>query len=183
MDHLSFYLVEKKHLPIIHAWFEKEHIRQFFYGEGLKNTLKNLDFFSQGITNNGSYSFEHWIAYLDQEPLGFLMTSPIDGPFNPQDPYNKWYEPGKKIMTLDLLIGNEKYLGKGLGHRMIQEFLLNKCGNVTKVLIDPEASNIKAIHVYEKAGFRKIELFTPRYNQTPHWMMHLVMSEMKTNSC
>ena len=83
------------------------------------------------------------------------------------------------IIVLDVLIGEEKFLGKGLSHRMILEFLRDKFPHVSKVLIDPEASNTKAIHVYEKAGFKKVEQFIPDYNPTPHWMMHLKMGELK----
>ena len=175
---LSFFPVEEKHLAIIHDWLKKDHVKEFYYGQGLENTLRNLDLFIKGINHNGEYSFEHWIAYIGDKPFGFLFTSPVEGPRNSENYVNKWYEEGKETITLDLLIGEEEFLGKGLGHRMIQEFLLDKFSRASKVLIDPEASNTKAIHVYEKAGFRKVEQFLPKYNPVPHWMMHLEIDDL-----
>lgn len=133
-----------------------------------------------GINNNGEYSFEHWIAYIGNQPFGFLMTSTVEGPYDSNDPVDKWYEEGKKTITLDLLIGAEGCLGKGLGHRMIQEFLIAKFSDVDKVLIDPSVSNTRAVHVYEKAGFRKIEQF-PQQHDDPNlcWMMHLEIKDLK----
>lgn len=176
---LSFFPVKEEHREIIFDWFKKEHVKEFYYGQGLENTLRNLDLFIKGINNNGEYSFEHRIAYIGNIPFGFLMTSLVEGPYNPDDPIDKWYEEGKETITLDLLIGSEEFLGKGLGHRMIREFLLDKFPHASKVLIDPETSNTKAIHVYEKAGFKKVEQFVPEYDPIPHWMMHLEMKNLE----
>ena len=167
---LAFFPVEEKHREIILGWFGQKHVNEYFYGEGLENTLNSLDAFIKGEKN----LFEHWIAYIGEEPFGFLMTSRIKGPYNADSPYDKWYEEGKEAITLDLLIGPETFLGKGLGHRMIREFLIDRFPHVDKVLIDPSVTNTRAIHVYEKAGFKKIEQF-PQQHDSPDlcWMMHL----------
>lgn len=179
-EKLSFFPVEVKHHNLVLNWLDKPHVRKYFYGEGLENTKRKLHMFINGINNNGEYSFEHWIAYIGDQPFGFLMTSLVEGPYNSDDPVDKWYEEGKKAITLDLLIGPEDYLGKGLGHRMIQEFLIAKFYDADKVLIDPSASNTRAVHVYEKAGFRKIEHF-PQQHDDPNlcWMMHLEIKDLK----
>lgn len=179
-NEMTFLSVEEKHHSIIQEWLHKEHVKPFFYGEGLENTLRNLALSVKGIKNNGRYSFEHLVACIDGQPFGFLITSEVEGPYDPKDPYNKWYEEGKTTITLDLLIGEEAFLGKGLAPRMIQEFLLDKFSHVSKVLIDPEEGNQKAIHVYEKAGFKKIEIFPQTHDDPqPCWMMHLMMEELK----
>lgn len=179
MCDLQFSPVQNAHKTIILEWLEKPHVKKYYYGQGLQNTLSNLDLYVKRIRTNGKYTFDFWIAYIDKDPLGLLMTSPIEGPLNTKDPYNKWVEKGKEIITLDLLIGEEKYLGKGLGEKMIRKFLLEKFPHVSKVLIDPEAKNTKAIHIYEKVGFQKVEEFLPDYDPIPHWMMHLEISQLK----
>ena len=176
---LSFFSVEKKHRNIIRSWLNKEHVQQFFYGQGLENTLKMLDLFVDGINHNDNYCFHLWIAYIENKPFGFLMTSIVEGPYDPEHDYNKWFVEGKEMITLDMLIGEVQFLGKGLAHRMSQEFLLDKFSHASTVLIDPEATNTKAIHVYEKAGFQKVEQFTPKFNPKPHWMMRLEMEDLK----
>lgn len=172
---ISFHRIEKKHHALVQDWLQKKHIQPYYFGEGLRNTLKNLELAVQGIDHNGEYSFEHWIACVDDQPMGFLMTSLVAGPYDAKDEYNKWFKEGKKTITLDLLIGEEIFLGKGLSSPMIQEFLRDKFPQVSTVLIDPELTNSKAIHVYEKVGFKKVEKFTPKFNPVPHWMMRLKM--------
>ncbi len=102
-----------------------------------------------------------------------MITSPIDGPYDKNHDYNKWFVEYNKIFTLDILIGPKEFLGKGLAHIMIQKFILDKFPQADFFLIDPEQVNVKAIHVYEKAGFRKIGDFIPSFDSTPHIMMKL----------
>ena len=56
---MQFFQVERKHQQIILDWFKMEHVKEFFYGDGLQNTLHNLELYCQGINNNGKYSFDH----------------------------------------------------------------------------------------------------------------------------
>ncbi len=74
---------------------------------------------------------------------------------------SKWCSKEGAAITLDLLIGEADYLGKGLSHIVIQEFLLSQFPNVSEVLIDPEATNSHAIHVYEKVGFHHLGRIYP----------------------
>lgn len=175
---LTFHLVQKKDHQMILEWLEKPYVKEFYYGPGLKSTLRNLDLYVNGKRHNGEYHFDFWIVCFNEKPFGLFMTSPIEGPYDPKDPYNKWFEEGKEIITLDLLIGEEAYLGRGLAKRMIREFLLDKFPNAYKFLIDPEINNKKATHVYEKVGFKKVEEFLPKGHSVPNCMMHLYMSEL-----
>lgn len=142
----------------------------------MKNTLDNLELYCQGINNNGRYSFDHWIAYLDDDPFGFLMTSPVEP--SDGDELDKWCIEGKKTSTLDLLIGNPKYLGKGLSVAMIRAFIRDKFSDYDFFIIDPEVSNTRAIHVYQKAGFRVQGEFCPSFNPIPHLMMRLAVVDL-----
>ena len=168
---ISFSPLASDQVSLLLEWFAKPHVNKWFHGEGLENTVKKARLFVEGATEYSGYSLKHWVASLGGHPCGFLMTSLVEGPYDEQDPINKWFRPEKTTMTLDLLIGPEEYLGKGLGVRMIREFLRIHCPEVDVVLIDPDASNTRAVHVYEKAGFVKQEQFTPQHDPAPHWMM------------
>lgn len=176
---LTFHPVEETHKELILKWLQEDHVKAFFYGDGVKNTLKNLELFCQGINNNGSYTFHHWIAFCDNTPFAFIMTSPIEGPYDEHDDYKKWYIDNKKTYTLDLLIGEKKFLGKGLAHIMIQQFILDQYADADYFLIDPEAANTKAIHIYQKAGFKKVGTLFPAFNPKPHIMLRLKVDELR----
>lgn len=104
----------------------------------------------------------YWIGYHKGAPFAFLITSPE----------------GSDATTLDLFICDLNYLGEGLAVPMIGEFLTSQFPNVKKVLIDPEATNARAIHVYQKAGFKIIGEFIASWHPVPHYQMELYMEDL-----
>jgi RimJ/RimL family protein N-acetyltransferase len=156
----TFKLAEQHQKQLIHNWIAQEHIREWVHGEGLRNLLENLENFFKGT------SFcQHWIAYENATPFGYLLTS----------------NEGEAAMTLDLFICDLNYLGKGLSVQMIQEFLISQFPNKKEVLIDPEAANTRAIHVYEKVGFRIIGEFIAKWHPVLHYKMRLDMKNLIQN--
>ena len=117
---INFKKVKLSDKAIILSWFKEDHVKEFYHGDGLKNTLKNIDLFCKGKNNNGNYTFYHWIAFYQDTPFAFFMTSPVEGPYNETDDYKKWYVKDKKTYTLDLLIGEKKFLGRGLAQEALQ---------------------------------------------------------------
>ena len=149
----TFKPVEVKDQSLIHAWLVQPHIAEWVHGVGLQNTLNGLEKFFQGESNT-----TYWIAYDDKDtPFAFLITSPE----------------GSDATTLDLFICDLNYLGKGIAVPMIQDFLISQFPNVKKALIDPEATNKRAIHVYQKVGFKIIGEFIASWHPVPHYQMEL----------
>jgi Acetyltransferase (GNAT) domain len=142
---------------LIHQWLEQKHIREWMHGTGLQNTLNGLEKFFQGTS-----STTYWVGYDKDVPFAFLITSPE----------------GTDATTLDLFICDLNYLGKGLAAPMIREFLVSHFSHVKKVLIDPEATNQRAIHIYQKVGFKMIGEFIASWHPVPHCQMELSMEEL-----
>ena len=142
---------------LIHRWLEQKHIKEWMHGAGLQNTLNGLEQFFQGAS-----STTYWIGYDMGTPFVFLITSPE----------------GEEAITLDLFICDLSYLGKGLSVPMIQKFLIDQFSHVKKVLIDPEATNKRALHVYQKVGFKIIGEFIASWHRVPHYQMELYMRDL-----
>jgi len=166
--------VDREHRSLVHRWLKELHVAKWFYGQGLQNTLNHLDDFL-----NGSSKGKYWLGYDQNRPFAFLITSFVE---KPDDELTKWCSKEGEAITLDLLIGETDYLGKGLSHIVIQEFLLGQFSNVAEVLIDPEATNSHAIHIYKKVGFTILGEFIPSHSPHPHYMMCLDMQELVCNS-
>jgi RimJ/RimL family protein N-acetyltransferase len=171
MKSITIAPVEAKHEKLILSWLDKPHVKEWFHGEGLINTIEGLKRF----INNDNPRSDLWLAYYEGGPFAYLITSTIDeaAENNTKSHLSKWVEPGKQMSTLDLLIGEEKYLGKGLATKLIQEFIKTQLSDSHIIFIDPECSNKKAIHVYEKAGFEKIDEFIAAWHPVPHLLMRL----------
>lgn len=142
---------------LIHHWITQDHIKDRFHGAGLRNTVEDLDKFFMGTSWGG-----HWIAYDNDTPFAYLLTS----------------EDGEDAITLDLFICDLNYLGKGIAVPMIREFLTDRFPDIKRVLIDPEATNTRAIHVYQKVGFKIIGDFIASWHPVPHYRMELYMKDL-----
>lgn len=156
---MQFKLVRIDQKDLIHNWLKQDHIKQWLHGQGLSNTLEDLEKFFEGDS-----IFQHWIAYDNKTPFAYLLTS----------------NDGSDAITLDLFIGNLNYLGKGLAAPMIKEFLVSQFANKKEVFIDPEASNIRAIRAYEKVGFKIIGEFIAPWHPVPHYKMSYQTQEINS---
>ena len=152
----SFLPAKVSQIPLIHKWLEQDHIKEWVHGKGLQSTLNGLERFFRAESNT-----TYWIGYHKGTPFAFLITSPE----------------GVDASTLDVFICDLNYLGKGLAVPMIKEFLITHFSHVKKVLIDPEATNARAIHVYQKVGFKIAHEFIASWHPVPHYQMELYMKQ------
>ncbi len=97
---------------------------------------------------------EQLIAELDGRPIGFVQI------INPaQEESHYWGDIAEGFRAIDIWIGLATDLGKGYGTEIMQQSLA-RCFSipaVNAVLIDPLASNIRAIKFYERIGFQYLE--------------------------
>lgn len=158
-NHTQFHFTHAKasQRALLHHWFEQKHIKEWMHGVGLQNTLDGLEEFFLGESTT-----TYWVGYDKDTPFAFLITSPEV----------------KDATTLDLFICDPSYLGKGIAVPMIKEFLRSQFSHVKRVLIDPEATNTRAIHVYQKAGFKIVGEFIASWHPVPHYQMELLMKDL-----
>lgn len=158
MHIFNFLHAKPSQRELIHQWLLQKHNAEWIHGAGLQNTFNGLEKFFKGESNT-----TYWIAYDKETPFAFLITSPE----------------GEDAITLDIFICDLNYLGKGIAVPMIREFLVTQFPNVKKVLIDPEKTNTRAIHVYQKVGFKIIGEFIASWHPVPHYQMELYMKDLK----
>lgn len=171
----SFAWVKESQKDFLEKWLKQEHIKEWFHGQGLQNTLNDLDLFYKGHPS----LCEHWIAYINNKPFGYMITSEVRKDIEEDVDLSKWCQKEGRAITLDLFICEPEFMGKGLAVPMIQTFLLTHFADVSEVLIDPEATNFRAIHVYKKAGFKIVNEFIASWHPVPHYKMRLDMDELK----
>jgi ribosomal protein S18 acetylase RimI-like enzyme len=170
----TFKPVVAKDRPLVLKWLVQPHVAEWFYGQGLQNTFTHLDEFLQGASQS-----QYWLAFDKDRPFAFFITSSVS---KPHDELTRWCIEEGDAITLDMLIGDTSYLGKGLSHLLIREFLTSQFPHAAEVLIDPEATNSHAIHIYQKVGFRILGEFIPLHSPNPHYMMRLNMKELMVSN-
>ena len=163
----TFKPVVESQRELIHKWLQQDYIGEWIHGQGLQNTLVGLEKFIQyqsegkGLDRKSEIT-QHWIGYDDDRPFVYLLTSNVFK--NAADEYAKYSEIDGLAITLDIFICDAEYLGKGWASAVIREFLLSQFLDVSEVFIDPEKGNKRAVHVYQKVGFRIVgEFIAPWY--------------------
>ena len=174
MEMMRFAYAEKSQEKLIQSWLLQDYIQKWLHGKGLENTLQDLALF----LNKKSSSFQHFIAYDGPTPFAYLLTSDVCKEKGSNDPLAQWSQLSGRTITLDVMICEPSYLGKGFAHTMIKTFLLNQFPDVDEVLIDPEKANQRAAHVYQKAGFQILGEFIAPWHPVPHYMMQLNMKSL-----
>ena len=94
------------------------------------------------------------IAEVDDRPIGMLQ---IIDPTEEEDHYWGDIAPGHR--AIDIWIGEPDCLGHGFGTTMMRFAIARSFADpaVHSIVIDPLASNTRAIRFYERLGFERVE--------------------------
>ena len=154
---------------LISRWLHSPHVSEF-WGE----SSKNIRDFRSAMTGVCAL-FNYWIGQDDTIPFCLLITT--DATRDTPEHLAPFLPETGEAWTLDVLIGPPEYVGRGIATQMLESFLSHiqyQNRALRTVLIDPEANNSRAIHVYEKAGFQLVSEFVPSdgsFQGKPHVLM------------
>lgn len=158
---IKFEKANLTHKEIIFSWLAKPHVQEFW--DNSQAHREDILIFLQGRKELSTYFngiFSYWIALINNEPFALIMTSEIKDEANLNTLWKKHLSTTGKNYSLDYCIGNETYLGKGLAAITLENFTEffqhNIDSKADTFFIDPAIDNPKALHVYEKAGFKLI---------------------------
>lgn len=143
--YLTFKPLSLEDATQLHEWLQLPHVREF-WDNGLRTIPQVMEFYFQ---DNGVKRF---LFYIDDQPAGYIQSYVVD----PSNHYYQYTLPQEKTMGVDIFMGNTHYLGKGLAKMILQNFIKQICYDADRILIDPESTNARAIHVYQKCGFVKV---------------------------
>lgn len=158
---MKFEKVTSTNLDTIFGWLTEPHVMEFWDNtQAHKDDIVN---FAEGRKTPSYYAdgqYVYWIAYLEDEPFAMLMTI--------QETHKEDIGPEKlkrlsktgNTYGLDYMIGNPKFFGKGYGSQTLSDFIdyFRECFDpkADTFLIDPASDNVRAKHVYMKAGFKHV---------------------------
>lgn len=152
--HIHFKPFALEDIPLWNQWIKIPHVQSVWFIQGYEPP----DYIYKKIKGNG---YDHpFVIEMDDEPIGYIVCCDLyayrticpnpKGVFTHEDP---------GTFCLDLFIADANNLNKGFGTEIVKKFsqkILKDFG-AKKILIDPDATNQRAVRCYEKAGFEVIE--------------------------
>ncbi|MCJ8005945.1 GNAT family N-acetyltransferase [Lederbergia wuyishanensis] len=89
-------------------------------------------------------------------PIGYIQYYQLDD----EDFKEYGYCETKTIYGMDQFIGESDYWNRGIGKLLVRSMVqfLVEAKQAEKIVMDPQTWNERAIHCYEKCGFKKVKL-------------------------
>ncbi len=169
---IAFKPLDESHFPLLLKWLETPHVKKW-WDQDVTYTLalvkEKFGKHTHGIalSKNSNHKIYAYIVRLDREMIGYIQT------------YNAHvfaYENGLDLSTIsgsvcgvDLFIADSKYLHKGMGAQVLNEFERQViASHFDWCLIDPATDNLSAIKAFTKAEFKVLEQFQTK---STTWMI------------
>jgi aminoglycoside 6'-N-acetyltransferase len=107
------------------------------------------------------------LILVDDRPVGYIQYYQV-----PDEQRFAYDLPAQGIIFgLDLFIGEPELWGHGVGKQTVNlmlDYLFSR-QNASQVVLDPHASNLRAIRCYEACGFQKIKLLPAHERHEGSW--------------
>ena len=149
INKLKLRLLDDTDIPLMETWLNKEHIKKWYdippictvddWISEIKNRKEEFDFIT------------HFIAVYEQTPVGFCQY------YKCEDSEEDWYgkTPLLGTFSIDYLIGEQAYLGKGIGKAIIvlmveKIFSLN---DAERIIVQPDEKNGASCKALLSSGF------------------------------
>jgi aminoglycoside 6'-N-acetyltransferase len=145
---IEFRPLREEDLRLVRAWLEREHVRRWW-----RDPIDEaIDKRRQGIEEGRT---EQYLIFVDGRPSGLIQTYLVAD--SPDWEAIVGAEPG--LAGVDLLIGEEELVGRGLGPEVLQAFareVVFARPETHACLATVEEPNRRSWRAFEKAGFRHV---------------------------
>ncbi len=151
MNLVSFRALDRCHFPLLQQWFAEPHVDVWLHEPlDLPGIERKYGPRVDGIEPTHVFIIEH-----EARPIGWIQ-------------WYRWSDyprhaaqlpAGPNAAGIDLAIGEASLMGRGLGSRVIREFILKVVAvqpGITAVVTDPEERNDRSCRAFEKAGFTRV---------------------------
>lgn len=140
-------------LRLMHDWLNEPGVVRWWEGEDVSWPAVVGDYGPDRV----DVDTEHWIAELDDEPVGWICCWPV---LNGLEEATPWFPLGvtKTAAGIDFLVAAPERRGMGIGSAMIRAFTYNvvfgRHCDWTQAAASPYTANVASCRALEKAGFR-----------------------------
>lgn len=182
MKSINFKLLTEKDLPLLHNWFQKPHVKQW-YARGENYTIDMIrEKYLPRILH--PESIPNFIVYADNTPIGYIQLYCVkdslpDGVTDYNHPLFDNFK-SNEIAGIDLFIADENYIKQGYATLSLTNFIKEYVQKKFMLLItDPLKNNKNAVQFFERYGFKK---FKENDNNTMNELMIFHINQIDNTS-
>jgi RimJ/RimL family protein N-acetyltransferase len=145
MMNLDIRRLRDSDIPMLENWLSKDYIKKWYH--------EPEEWLAEVRDRFGKFAFiKHNLVLCDKVPIGFCQY------YTCVDAAEDWYGdlPLDGTYSIDYLIGEEAFLGKGLGKAII-ELLINEVFSTTdaqRIIVQPELENTPSCKTLLASGFQ-----------------------------
>jgi aminoglycoside 6'-N-acetyltransferase len=146
---IEFRPLGEEDLPLLRDWLRRDHVR-LWWRDPIEEAVEECR-----VAIEGREPTAYYLIVLEGRPVGMIQT------YLASD-YPEWEEivqVGDGVAGVDLLIGEADLVGRGLGPRILAEFVRGVVfadPGATAVVATVEEPNRRSWRAFEKAGFRHV---------------------------
>jgi RimJ/RimL family protein N-acetyltransferase len=154
----GFRPVTEDDIPLLHAWLNNPAVAEW-YGLDLENkTYPALEDIARNYRPRirGEVKTYGYIMQVDGADVGYIQCYRIGD--HPE--YAALLAYDDDAWGIDLFIGEDRVRGRGLAAPLLRRFVEREVltrPECSAVVIAPNPENARAIHVYERVGFRHLK--------------------------
>ena len=152
-DNIRIRTLTEEDYSHLYKWLTDERVLMFYGGRDKQYTLESI---KNHYSEKWQEEVNRVIIEYQNKPIGYGQIYRLYDELYEEYHYPKTNE---IVYGMDQFIGEPEYWDKGIGTeytKMIFDFLKSE-KNADAVILDPHQNNLRAIRMYEKAGFRIIE--------------------------
>ncbi len=170
---ISFRPLRSSDLPLMHRWLNTPHVARWWYGDD--TSWRGIEE-QYGSYIEGREPVRPYLILHDDEPTGYIQSYLVSD----DEEYARLVGV-EDSAGVDMFIGEEEYLYRGLGREILRRFLAEvvfRDEAVRVCVIGPEPKNVAAIRAYEKAGFRYVKTIRVPGEPEPEHLMRIGREEV-----
>jgi len=157
---IEFRPLAEDDLPLVEEWLRRDHVARWWrddIAESLAEYRAALE---------GREPTDHFMIVVDGCAVGMIQTYLVSD-------YPEWEEVvqvGEGVAGVDLMIGEEELIGRGLGPQILSAFACDLVA-APSIVATVEEPNRRSWRAFEKAGFRHVR--DVEEDGDPHRLMRL----------
>jgi len=170
---ITFRKLEEADLQIMYKWLNTDFVIEWFgksssFDEVVRRYLPRI---------KGEQPTFPFVIECNNRGIGYIQTYMIED----YPEYSKYVNTDEHAAGMDLFIGEQEFIHKGLAKNILTKFLREYVfllNDAVCCIIGPEPQNKTAIRAYEKAGFKYLKTIQVPDEDEPEYLMRLYKNEL-----